>query len=458
MGIADLKVIHPEDGVQPVLGIDLVESGTDLPVAPTGRTRIRRSSGVIETSVAGAAYSQLSALPTANYLASSFGILPTVADNGPPLTVALAYIRTSGRAGRIWFEPASYYFLTGIADLSAGLTGKMVELMGSGSGATYLLADGATLLATGTLLQPGRYFHCYDMTIGATAARSGGQLIAVTGDMEVADAVPLMDIQFGNVNMIKGFDGLLLQDNGSAKGVCGFSWEGRSFVTGFAANGTVFKLNTPNGTVNTINNVSHKEVAGAAGAARPLATMRILGAADLRCDNIESVYCQNGLVIDPGASGRAATLFMRNMVMGQVTGTGISIAPNATADCHSLQFVGGYVDLGGMSVNQYAKSLHVSSMVFFGNTSDAIKLDGTSGASFENILFSGNNAKCFHALNSAKNFTLSGAFRDVVAVNTVGVHLEAGTNKYDIGTVGNEYCTTPLTEPSPGASRRVSML
>jgi hypothetical protein len=132
----------------------------------------------------------------------------------------------------------------------------------------------------------------------------------------------------------------------------------------------------------------------------------------------------------------------------------VRVAPVTGADCHSLEMTGGYCDIGGMYIGPNVTSIAVDNFTFFGNSpNDAITLDGTVGSSvFSNIQFSGTNAKCFHALNSAKNFRLSAGYGQEGGVNTVGAHIEAGCDHYIGNTVGDGNCTTALTQPSPGAN------
>ena len=400
-------------------------------------------------------------LPSGNYEASSFGMTPQTADNGPALTAALATIRASGRGGRIWFEPAPYNFQTAVTDTTASVSSYGVELMGAGQGSTYFKTDGA-LNTTGNLLTPGRYFRAYNMTLGSTATRAAGSFVRVVGDMLIGDAPSkkLMGIQFGDVDMENGFDGVTLVDRAGSLGVCGFSWEGRTFARGFTASGTLFDVNSPNGVIITINNVSHSETSGVASGSRPLATMRVRGAADLRCENVESVYCRNGLVVDPGATGRAATLFLQNCIWGQVTGDPVLISPNASADCHSIQMIGGYVDTttGITITGSGCKSVQIVGMTVYGCTTGGIKANATGSVVASEINWAGNNLFGFYATGSQQNFQVSGSFSEVSAKTTTGVLVDAGCNRYQVSVTGaNDHCTTAVTD-NGGANKVVSVL
>jgi hypothetical protein len=394
-------------------------------------------------------------LPSQNYLARNYGIRPDSADNGPALTALISTVRgTTG--GRIWFEPAPYDIVTPVTDVG----GSPVEFIGSGVGATYLRAAGS-LITSGDMFTLKRKFRMFNLTLGATSVRAAGSLVKINGDMLVATvpAATLTNWEFGDVSMENGFDGVTLADSAGPLGVCGFFWDGgHSIAHGFAAGGTVFHINTPNGVINTINNVTHGETSNLADAARPAATVRVQGCADFRMHQVESFYCKRGLVIDPPNAGRAATVFMSKCIWGAATQEAVYINPNAGAESHSIEMTGGYIDNGGMYLGASAKAVYVANVTILGVTpNDGIRLDGCSGNTFVGMNFAGGNAKAFHAMNNAKNFLMSGNFRNTFSNNTVGVHIEAGCDKYQINTTGSEYCTTPLTEPTPGASSTVLM-
>lgn len=301
-----------------------------------------------------------------------------------------------------------------------------------------------------------------DLTIGATSARSAGSLVKVTGDMQI-NVAPTLDVrnwEFDDVCMQNGFDGLTLNDGVGNLGVCGFFWNGGySIAKGFAANGTVFDINTPNGGIITIGNVTHFETYGVIDALRPAATMRARGAADLILNSIESVFARRGFVVDPPAGGRSATLFLSKCIWGATTQEAVQIIPDAAADCHTIEMTGGYVDTGGMYIGANAKAVYCANISFLGNTiRDAIRYDGASGATFSNMMFSGGNSnRCFYASSNAENFLLTGAFRNINGNNGVGVRIDAGCDKYKVDMVGGEYCTTPLTAPVDDASKHASI-
>lgn len=393
-----------------------------------------------------------------NYLAPVYGVSPANTDNTAAFDSLLATVRATTYGGRIWLEPGPYKFASATTDPG----GSPVEIIGCGPGLTSFQCTGG-LLSSGNLLSPKRNFHMFDMTLTASTTKSAGSFVRIVGDMLIGD-VPSTEFQsyeFVNVNMTNGFDGVTLVDAAGPLGVCGFFWDGfYNHTRGFAAGGAPFVINTPNGVVNKIQNVIHSETAGVAAASRPRATVHMTGAADFRLTGVENVYTVRGLHIDPPASGRVATVFMNECIWGQNTSEAVRIAPNATADCHSLEFTGGYVDTGGMTiVGAAAKAIVVNGVTFLGNTpNDALRLDATVGSvTATGINFAGANAKCFHALNSARNFKLDGHFSNLFGVNTVGIHIEAGCDKYQVFTVGSEYCTTALTEPTPGANSTVTM-
>jgi len=302
----------------------------------------------------------------------------------------------------------------------------------------------------------------FHLTVSATSVRAAGSLIKVVGDMriEIVPAATLTNWEFGDVGMSNGFDGISLVDGAGNLGACGLFWDGGfSIAHGFAADGTVFLINTPHGTVNSFNHTTHSETAGVADADRPAATMHVQGCGDLRCTAIESVYARRGFVLDPGAGVDAAAIFMTDCIWGQTTQETVQLNPDIAANCHTVQFVGGYIDTGGMYVGASVKALYVSNVAFFGNTiRDAIRYAGASGATFSNIMFSGNNSnRCFYASANAKNFKLTGAFRNVAAQNVTGVLIDAGCDKYQVDMVGGEYCATPLSAPTNDATKHASV-
>lgn len=390
------------------------------------------------------------------YLASNYGVSPSNADNTAAWNALVATIRASSRGGRIYLEPGPYDFKSATTDPG----GSPIEVCGAGPGLTYL-RTATGLLASGNLFTPGRYWHMYDLTLGSSAQRSGGAYVRVVGDMLIADVPSILQgYEFGNVTMQDGYEGVQLVDGAGSKGVCGFFWDGMyGHVRGFAPGGCPFVINSPNGVVNKIQNVIHSETSTALEAARPRATVHMTGAADFRLTAVENVYCVRGWIIDPGAGGRVATVFATDCIWGQTTQEAVYITPNATADIHTIQMTGGYVDTGGMYIGAATQSIYVGSMSFFGNTlRDAIRYDGASGGTFENLMFSGNNSnRCFYASSNAKNFRVTGAFRNKAAVNNVGVRIDAGCDKYKVDMVGGEYCTTPLTAPANDATKSASI-
>lgn len=403
------------------------------------------------------------------YLAWNHGIRPQNRDNGPALTSLLRRIRQGfykRSSARIWFEPAPYKFRTAVTDAYATVSSGTVECMGSGTGATYLQADGP-LLAAGDLLTPGRYFHAYNMTIGATAQKTAGALVKVIGDMLVTETPSkrLMAYQFGNVCLENGFDGFRLEDGGANKSVCGFFWDGgHAEAHGFAAGGTVFYCDTGNGAgsphggvVISVQNMTHYETAGVADGSRPDATFRIRGVADLRLYHCESFYARRACVIDPPASARVNTVFMTSCIWGATTQRALHIDPNATAESAMYQMVGGYVDSGGIYLGPNAKAFYGSGIVLSGNTTAGVDLDGCSGVTLTGIMGAGANNRVIWAHNNAKNFTIDGSMRGFGGNNTTGVEIAAGSDKYKVHFTGGEYCTTPKSAPVDDATKTCSV-
>lgn len=387
------------------------------------------------------------------YLADAWSIRPGNKDNGPAINTLLQHIRTVGPSGKVKFEPgADYKIKTPVTDLFATMARAWVEFELNGA---RLVADGP-LLTSGDMLSPGRNFHCLNGELSATSKRSAGALVKVVGD-DPLFAINTMGIEFGNVAMTNGFDGVALVDGAGAKGVVGFTWDGGtnfSYCRGFAANGSVFNINTPSGEIIRIQNVMHTEPEGTIDANRPAATVHLTGCADFRMERVESAYARRGLLVDPPSGGRVATVFMGHCVWGQTTQEAVKFIPDAAADFHSISSVGGYCDIGGIYFGPASKAVTWSGMVFFGNSpNDSIALDGCSGLVFDAISFSGSNAKCFHAFNNAKNFRLNGTFSNEGGVNTAGVHIVAGCDKYQVNMVGGEYCTTPKTAPVDDATK-----
>lgn len=394
------------------------------------------------------------------YEAWNYSITPQSRDNGPNLTKLIASIRRSGRGGIIHFEPAPYKFRTAVTDLNAGLTSSAVDIVGCGRGLTSFLADGP-LLTSGNMFTPGRYFRVHGVTMSATAVRSAGDYIKVTGDMLVGDipSKKFMGVEFFECAMENGFNGVELVDGPGSLGVCGFSWDGGSLAhcRGFAPGGTLFIVNTPNGTVNRFANTIHSETNGVAAGSRPFATMRVQGAADLRCENIENVYCQNGLIIDPGATGRAATLFFQNCIWGQCTSDTIRIEPTAGADVHAIVFNGGYADtVTGFTIKgSAAKGISISDMTFLGCATGGLILDGCSKVTATNIMVDGGNLFGLYAKNNASQFYFQGICNNAFANNGTGVRIDAGSTDYEVHLAGaTANCTTPsLITPAPAANR-----
>jgi len=388
------------------------------------------------------------------YSAWMNGIRPENDDNGPQLTRLLKLIRQSGHGGNIKFEPgADYKVKTAITDAFASSTTPDVELDLQGS---RLVADGS-LLSSGTLLTPGRNFHCFNGAFHATSQRTGGSFVTVVGEVPLFQ-ISYMQIEFGAMSMTNGFDGVTLSDGAGAKGVCGFSWDGSQswgYVRNFAPGGHVFNINTPSGVILAVRNVMHIEPEGTADGVRPAATMRLQGCADFRMTGIASAYSQRSLIMDPPSGGRVAAVFMNECEWGNTTQEGWRCVPDVAADFHSITSVGGYCDVGGLYFGAASKAVSVSRMVLLANSpNDAIQLDGCSGMAFEGMSFSGANAKCFHAKNNAKNFRMTGVFRNAGSgVNNVGVHIESGCDKYQVNMVGGEYCTTPKTAPVDDATK-----
>jgi hypothetical protein len=400
------------------------------------------------------------------YLAWNHFVRPENPDNGPALTALLQRIRASGRGGRIWFEPAPYKFQTAVVDV-ATTTSPTIELMGSGVGATYLMADGP-LLSAGDLLTPGRYFHAFDMTIGATSQKTAGALVKIVGDMLVTETPsrPLQHFQFGNVSLANGFNGLHLVDGGPNLSVCGFFWEGGpAEAHGFSQGGTVFLCDTGNGAgsphggvVITLQNITHYETLSVADALRPAATVRVIGAADLRMYCVESFGARRGIVIDPPAGARVNAVLMSGCILGATTQDALRIAPDVAAESYIYQFNGGYVDSGGIYIGPNAKGFVSSGTVVYANSPNpAIDLDGCSGVTIGQLQATGANNIVVRARNNAKNFDVTGAMRNAGGNNGTGVSIAAGCDKYNVRMVGGEYCTTPLTAPANDPTKQASV-
>jgi hypothetical protein len=397
-----------------------------------------------------------------SYTAANYGIKPKNTDNTLAWNQLIADIRRDGtRGARIKLEPAPYSFRSGLVDTLATTSSYGIDVDGV-VGATQFVADGG-LLTAGDLITPGRNFHMKGVWLTANGTRAAGTFVKVTGDMLIGDipSKPLMNIEFADCDMSNGFDGVTLVDGGGGTlGVCGFSWVGRGRIApvrGFATGGTVFDINTPNGVINTFEKVTHHETSGVADASRVAYTMRIRGSADSRMVSIESVYTKHGLVIDPGATGRAATIWFTNCIWGQCTGTPINIAPNAAADCHSLTFVGGYVDTTtGMTVTgNGAKNIVVKGMTFLGCTTSALSVNTTGPFIGEGLNFAGGNGVCVTLSATARDVKITGQCGNRFAANSVGLNETNGVDRYQVQMVGvTANCTTPRTG-TPGATSSV---
>lgn len=392
--------------------------------------------------------------PSNTYLPELFGVSTSSPDNTAAWNELVATIRGSLRGGTILLGSGTY-------DLKGATTdpgGSPIATRGMGAAMTFIRAAGA-LVTTGDMFTPKRYWAMSDLTTTSTTARADGSYFRIVGDMLIGDipSSPLQNYDFVGVNMLNGYEGVTLVDGPGSKGVCGFFWDGRyNHIRGFAAGGCPFVINSPNGTVNKLQNVLHSETAGVAAVNRPRATVHMTGAADFRMMGVENVYTVRGWHVDPPASGRVATVFNVDCIWGQNTSEAVRIAPNATADCHTIEQTGGYVDTGGMTiVGAAAKALVVTNMSFLGNTpNDALRLDGVVGSFIGTGLnFSGINAKCFHALNNSRNFKIEGQFSNVFGNNTLGIHIEVGCDKYQVNMVGAEYCTTPHSKPVDDATK-----
>jgi hypothetical protein len=398
------------------------------------------------------------------YLASNYGISTSNVDNGPALNTLLATIRASGRGGRIYFDSGIFPYRTTIVDTSFGTGGYAVELIGAGRGGTYFSADDS-LGNIGPLisLTKSRYFHVFDATLSALTQRTASPLVKITGDSLIGSipSVRLENSCFIRVDLENGFDGYQLIDGPGNLGACGIWIEGPGMCRNFAAGGTVFDINTPNGTVINIDRISHQETAGVAGAARPYATMRIRGAGDSRFSRVESIYARNGLIVDPPAGGNASAMWFDSCIFGSVTDTCMAFRPDNAAMCILNKLENCWVDSDAVN----AKGLEVVGAANKGFQCDNL----TSLALFRHVILNGvtDTAKIdatmsggtlgFYATGSSRNFQAVIRIAKTFGISmTASWQVDAGCDRYDVHCVGGfDNSNTPVPTDNGGPNKSV---
>lgn len=404
------------------------------------------------------------------YTAASFGLSPLALDNGPAFNTAIATLRAR-KGGILLLDVGNYKVRTGsgpgngIYDNYSTPDAK-IQIWGDGVYGTAISADGP-LLTTGDLITLDKSvgIHFQDIDFSATGARANPCRCVVINGLFTApvSSLFLQDIHFRRCNMTHQFDGCVLNDSPGGLGVQGMAWDD-CLVTNTTTGGNAFDVATQNGELIRFSNILHTEnPARTGGVSRPNSTFRIRAVDDLRMIGVENVYCDHGLLVQPGfglgaGTWNVNTVWMERCIFGQDYFSAVEI-DGSTGGVGLVKIHDMYVDgIDGTHLGFYAHGAGIKGLQCTDLTAlacaEAIRLDAVTGQ----CRFSANVADSpvgLHATGSTTNFDVGLNFTNFIGGNGTGALIDAGCAHFNLRISGQVNCTTPLTDSSGAVVKNI---
>lgn len=379
------------------------------------------------------------------------------------LQAAITAANAAGGKTTIELDAATYHVTAQMVITADGIT-----LVGQGPGVTFLELDDSGLSGADAIrLQSALNFRCLGMTITATTARTAGAFLAVEGVNNITHT-PAQRVRQYTIEDVDAED--LFGFIRTADGVGGHAGEGawggyvnRCSLLRFSAGGIYIDINSPSGGQQYIANVQMYGSNSLADGARAAAGVRYRSGADLEMVNVNEVYLQSGLLIDPPTAA-ANVCIATACLWDNNTRASIKISPSGSGSVLGVEINGGWgytppanslpcVQIDG------GKNITILGGKYWSNY-QAFRL---SGSTLQDVSVIGADASGsvagFYATSNASNFSfLNNICRPISggATPTVGIQIDAGSDHYNV--TGNRLngCTTALTNtPGTAANQRI---
>lgn len=368
-------------------------------------------------------------------------------------SLAAAVAQANAQGGGIIQLGKGTYNITSPLSLNANGT----CIIGNGEGLTFVQLDDAGGLAGGDGITVNSVTDCYlqGFTVSSTAARTAGTGIKVVGanNITAQPAQPTNQATI-SVNMQDLFIGIQTVDGPANAGAWGTRINGAQIIR-TSAGGVGVKLNSNHGGQSYIRDLKLYNGNTIIDANRALAGIQYSAGADLEIHNVNTIYFQHGLLINPATGNVANVCITSDCEWDNNSQESILITTALGGGITGFQMVGGWCNTINDGVHATISLVGGNSMKFHGIDS----WDGFVGfllGAANNVIING----CELSGNTQGVFMQAGASHIKILNNNVnpkdgnnptnGINIQGGAN-YIV--TGNDClgCTTPYTNV-PGVS------
>lgn len=389
---------------------------------------------------------------------------PSGGDDVPELSAAITSMGSIG-GGTIMLRNASYKFKSTLP-----INYDNIGIRGHGTGTIINIDDSGGAVGDGISVNSTLNFSLKDVLITSTTARSAGAAIKVKGanNITAAPAQRTRQWTITDVNFENQFNGIVINDGPTALGAWG-GYMDRVEMMAFAAGGVGIDINTPAGGQQYINNVKIYGASTGASATRALAGVRIRGCNDVELHNVNVIYTQYGLRIDPPSGQNANVVLAAECLWDSTSVLPCSIEPASGGTANLVRLVENWFGVATavasvdcIHIAGASKSIFINGGYIIG-PAVGVKADGTGGATDIHVtgrpIFTG-GTKGFWATGSLQDFSCNGEMGPQTVLGAlapaVGIQVDAGCDYYELY-CNIHRCSTPITD-NGGAHKVVANL
>lgn len=293
----------------------------------------------------------------------SFGVVSAGAD-GVSLAAAITFANQTNCACKIVMGQG-YYYLTSQQLLSA----NGIWLAGNGADSTRIVINdaGGMAGADAVVVNSALGVKITGLTFMAVAPRTAGSYVTVKGKNNITanPAQPTNQLTMDDVNMQGGFWGLRTVDGPTGAGAWGTRVNGGTWIN-FSAGGVGARLESTHGGQTFLNDIKMYNGTGIADASRAFAGVEYRGGNDLEINNINTIYFQHGIVIDPPTGNVANVTIMRACEFDGNTQESVLVTQVNGGSITGVQMLGGWVNSTNDAVHATISLVNGISMQFIG--------------------------------------------------------------------------------------------
>lgn len=322
------------------------------------------------------------------------------------------------------------------------ITADGISIIGNGPGSTFLQIDdaggmaGADAIKLASVLQ----FAIKGCTISSTAARTSGNAILVLGrnNITAQPAQQTRQYTIEDVDMQDQFNGVAFNDGPASQG-CWGGYVNRGTWIRFSAGGTALDVNAPLGGQHYISNMKLYNGSTIIDANRAKAGVRYRGGADIEMVNINTIYFQNGLRIDPPNGQSANVVTATACLWDNNSQASVLVAPQAGGTVLGVELNGGWANTPpsfALPTIQIDGGEHIKVLMMnLWTTYQGVRISGPAKlVSCIGTDASGASNKAFYATNNASDFTIANCRAGTVfGVGTsTGITIDAGCDHFNV--------------------------